>query len=386
VSLTFTRATRAQVPLKLGISGPSGSGKTTAALKLSRGLIGPDAPLAFLDTENGSASLYADITPFDVINMNPPYLVQKFLDGITAAVEAGYKALVIDSASHEWIQILQDKEALDARGGNQWTNWATFTKKHEDFLAAIRHAPIHLILCLRSKEKHEMNDQKKIVKMGMGNQMRDGFSYELTTVFDVAMDHNAVADKDRTGLFGGRMWPITEATGQELSKWLSGGGVMAPNTGESFKPEPATSPTTTERIAAAGKAADAMEAARMTPNPETHPKEYQAAAGELFTGLQAEALANKPEPSAATSDFVDEVAAKWLSPEACAEILIAAQKAKVSTDLLAQYLHKKGWMPDVKNWTRIESAALKPIMLHLSEAKLTAFKSHLNSHFSGAAA
>ena len=53
----FKRATRQQVPLKLGITGPSGSGKTTAALRITRGLVGQNAPIAFLDTENGSASL-----------------------------------------------------------------------------------------------------------------------------------------------------------------------------------------------------------------------------------------------------------------------------------------------------------------------------------------
>ncbi|MEN6587239.1 MAG: AAA family ATPase [Sulfuricella sp.] len=250
MSITFTRATRAQVPLKLGITGPSGSGKTTAALKIARGLVGPSASIAFLDTENGSASLYADITEFDVLNMNPPYKVEKFTEAITAAAQIGSKALIIDSASHEWIQILQDKEAMDARGGNQWTNWASFTKKHEDFLAAIRNASIHLILCLRSKEKHEMNDAKKVVKLGMGSQTRDGFEYELTTVFDLAMDHTYRVGKDRTRLFDGRLEQVTENTGRELAAWLSSGKLLAENTGETFTAAPPVLPAPTPAPAA----------------------------------------------------------------------------------------------------------------------------------------
>ena len=158
----FHRATRASVPLKIGITGASGSGKTTAALRVTRGLVGPDARIAFCDTENGSASLYCDITPFDVMNMEPPYHTEKFIAAIDAAVAGGYKALVIDSVAHAWLQVLQDKEALDARGGNNWTNWAGFTKKWEALLAHIRNAPIHLVMCIRSKEKHEMNEAKKV--------------------------------------------------------------------------------------------------------------------------------------------------------------------------------------------------------------------------------
>ncbi|MEN6586809.1 MAG: AAA family ATPase [Sulfuricella sp.] len=266
MSITFTRATRAQVALNLGITGPSGSGKTTAALKLTRGLVGPNAPIALLDTENGSASLYADITEFDVFNMNPPYKVEKFTEAITAAAQAGFKALIIDSASHEWIQILQDKEAMDARGGNQWTNWASFTKKHEDFLAAIRNAPIHLILCLRSKEKHEMNDAKKVVKLGMGSQTRDGFEYELTTVFDLAMDHTYKVGKDRTRLFDGRLEQVTENTGRELAAWLSSGEPLAENTGETFS-TPAPKPTTAPAIAPASTAYPAAKVAARTAQP-----------------------------------------------------------------------------------------------------------------------
>lgn len=271
MNLQFKRATRASVPLKIGISGPSGSGKTTGGLKLARGLVGPDAPIALLDTENGSASLYAGITEFDALDMTAPYQVSKFLAAIDAAVQGGYKALIIDSASHEWLELLAEKEALDARGGNSYANWAGITKKHEAFLAAIRNAPIHIICCLRAKDKHEIKDEggkKSVVKLGQGSQMRDGFEYELTVAFDLAMDHNATTSKDRTRLFDGRIWPITEATGRELAEWLASGATLAPNTGTAMLPE--------------------------TP-------------AEAFQAQQEAVNARKPEPSPEASDFVDAV-------------------------------------------------------------------------------
>lgn len=358
MSLTFKRATRTSVPLKLGISGPSGSGKTTAALRVARGLVGPAGQIALVDTENGSASLYADITEFDTLRMNPPYQVMKFLAALEAAVQGGYQALVIDSASHEWTELLTEKEAMDARGGNTYANWAPITKKHEEFLAAIRNAPIHVICCLRAKEKHEINEKKQVIKLGQGSQMRDGFEFELTVAWDLGMDHNAKTSKDRTRLFDGRLEHLTEATGRELGTWLESGGVLVP---EEAPVEQAPAST-----------------------PEVGTPAYQKAFGAMTEEIQAEKLAAKPEPSQAASDFVDGMAdGNWLSPEGCVDITDAAVKGKVDLKQLAAYLNKKGWMPDVQNWTRIHKDALEPMRIHLGAERLQAFKAHLKSHFPG---
>ena len=96
----FTKATRKKVFLKLAVTGPSGSGKTYSALRLARGLVGPSGKVALIDTENGSASLYADKFEFDTLDLAPPFDHQKFVEGISAAVQAGYQCIIIDSASH----------------------------------------------------------------------------------------------------------------------------------------------------------------------------------------------------------------------------------------------------------------------------------------------
>src|SRR5260364_9396 len=53
------------VLLWLALTGPSGSGKTYSALLLAKGIGGR---IAVIDTEHGSASLYADVLDFDVLN------------------------------------------------------------------------------------------------------------------------------------------------------------------------------------------------------------------------------------------------------------------------------------------------------------------------------
>src|SRR5574343_526040 len=103
----FKKAERKQVKLKLGISGPSGSGKTFSALLVAKGLLKnkPNAKIALIDTENKSASLYADtknMPSFDTLEIEPPYTVDKYIDAMEAAIKEKYDLLIIDSVSHVW--------------------------------------------------------------------------------------------------------------------------------------------------------------------------------------------------------------------------------------------------------------------------------------------
>ncbi len=223
----FQKAQKKQVKLKLAITGPSGSGKTYSALRLAKGLGGKTA---VIDTENGSASLYSDRFDFDVLELNPPYTTTRYIEAIEAAVKAGYSNLIIDSITPAWSGtggILDRKEQLDARGrGNSYTNWAKFTKEHNAFLGQVLHAPINLVATMRSKQAHEIveeNGKKKVQKLGLKAEQRDGVEYEFTVVFDVAINHEAEASKDRTGLFDDRIFKITEQTAKELKAWLSTG-------------------------------------------------------------------------------------------------------------------------------------------------------------------
>lgn len=224
----FKKATRLQIPLKLALTGPSGSGKTYSALLLARGLVGKKGRIAVIDTENRSASLYADLAgEFDTLEVEPPYTVEKYAEGVNAAIEAGYDVLIIDSISHAWAGeggLLDQKSSIDARGGNQYTNWAQISKLHEAFKANILSSPVHIICTMRSKQDYvlEQNDRGKSVpkKVGLAPIQRDGMEYEFTTVFDIAMNHEATASKDRTGLFDGKYFRISGKTGKELLKWL----------------------------------------------------------------------------------------------------------------------------------------------------------------------
>lgn len=232
MSNPFTKAARQSAKLKLAITGPSGSGKTTAALRCARGLVGESGKIAVIDTENRSASLYSDITDFDVLNLETPLKHSKFAEAIQAADSNSYDCVIIDSASHLWEAILEYKAKLDKRpGGNSYTNWNEAGSKFKEVIACLLGANLHVISCLRSKMEYILQENAKgkmaPQKVGMAPIMRDGIEYEFTVVLDLEMDHLAKSSKDRTRMFDGETLEITEEIGEQLSKWLEGAEVAA---------------------------------------------------------------------------------------------------------------------------------------------------------------
>lgn len=227
--MQFQKAQRRKAKLRLGITGPSGSGKTYGALLVAKGIGGK---IAVIDTERGSASLYSHLADFDVLELTPPYTPERFSEAVTAAGAAGYDVLIIDSISHEWNGVGGCLELVDAVAqakykGNSWSAWNEVTPRHRAFLDALLRSPLHIIATMRSKTETaqtEENGRKKVVKLGMKSEQRDGVEYEFTTVLDIVHEgHYALASKDRTGLFQGDPAKISEATGERLLDWLESG-------------------------------------------------------------------------------------------------------------------------------------------------------------------
>ena len=113
----FTKAIRNDSYIKLALTGPSGGGKSFSSLKLARGLVGPKGKIAVIDTENGSAKLYSDLTEFFHCDLAPPFESRKFIEAVTEAEKAGFDCVVIDSLSALWNWTLDYKSGLDKKGG-----------------------------------------------------------------------------------------------------------------------------------------------------------------------------------------------------------------------------------------------------------------------------
>lgn len=226
------KAQKHSVKLKMAIQGPSGSGKTEGALALAKNFV-PNAKILVVDTENESASLYADRYDFDTIPLSAPYTSDRYRKAMQAAVDGGYDVLIVDSLTQQWDGeggILRRKEALDRQpGSNSYTNWSTYTPEHTAFVEFIKQLPIHTICTLRTKQEYvlETNSKGKQQprKVGMAPIQRDGLEYEFTIVFEVGMSHQATASKNRTTLFADdESLDLTspEVAGQ-VRDWLANG-------------------------------------------------------------------------------------------------------------------------------------------------------------------
>jgi len=232
---TLHKAERQQAKLRIGINGPSGAGKTYSALLLAYGITGDWDKIAVIDTENGSASLYAHLGAFNTMTLEAPYTPERYVEAIRACEDAGMEVILIDSTSHEWegeggcLQI-NDKLAQTKFRGNTWAAWSETTPRHRAFIDAIVTSQAHIITSTRNKTDSVMTEDKKVKKVGTKEIQREGFEYELTVNFNLDRDkHYATASKDRTGMFIDRdAFVITEATGKELTEWAQSGKEVTP--------------------------------------------------------------------------------------------------------------------------------------------------------------
>ena len=82
--MKLTKAQRKKVFLRLNLSAPSGAGKTYSALLMAHGLTEDWSKVAVIDTENGSASLYSHLGEFNVIDLEPPFSPERYVEALKA--------------------------------------------------------------------------------------------------------------------------------------------------------------------------------------------------------------------------------------------------------------------------------------------------------------
>lgn len=224
--MQLKKATRKQVKLKLNLSAPSGAGKTYSALRMAYGITNNWDKIAVIDTENGSASLYSHLGEFNTIEMQPPFTPEKYIQAIETCYNAGIEVCIMDSSTHEWTTLVGENEILanTAFKGNTWAAWSKSTPRHDAFVNKVLHTPMHFITCTRSKTE-TVQEGGKVKKIGMKDQQRDGWEYELTVSLEIDRDtHFATPSKDRTGLFEGQQpFLITEETGAKILEWCNSG-------------------------------------------------------------------------------------------------------------------------------------------------------------------
>lgn len=233
---TLQRATRKKVKLRMSIASPTGFGKTASALILAHGMVNDWDKIAVIDTENDSASLYANhklqndyvIGDFFTWPIKPPFTPEKYTEAIKACEDAGMEIIIIDSVTHVWQGQGGLLEYNSSLGNNTFQNWAKTTPRYQKWLDSILNSKCHIITTNRKKQAYalvENNGKKTVEKQGMDDQIRDGYDYEMTIAFDLINDANmARVMKDRSSLFAGKPeFVITEETGRIINNWCNEG-------------------------------------------------------------------------------------------------------------------------------------------------------------------
>jgi len=226
--MELKKAIKKQVKLRLGMSAVSGGGKTYSSLLMAYGMTNDWNKIAVIDTENDSASLYADLGDYNTISLQAPYTPERYIECIKACENANMDVIIIDSITHEWDGKGGILEISNSMTGNSFTNWAKLTPRHQAFIDAILQSKCHIITTVRRKQDYEMtkdqNGKIQVQKAGLKEVTREGFEYELTVNFELDTKHNVSVSKDRTGLFMGKPdFIITPEIGKIIIDWCNNG-------------------------------------------------------------------------------------------------------------------------------------------------------------------
>lgn len=225
--MQLEKAQRKRAKIKMGIMGCSGSGKTYSALLLAFGLCNDWNKIAVIDTENHSAELYDHLGSFNVLSISPPFSPEKYIEAIGVCEKSGMEVIIIDSTSHEWDGLGGILDTHGGMTGNSFTNWNYVTPRHNAFIQCMLQSNVNLIATMRTKQDYVLSDKNgKMVpeKVGLKGIQRDGLEYDFTLVFNIDIKNNAVATKDRTGLFFGKPeHKLTVQTGALIRQWCESG-------------------------------------------------------------------------------------------------------------------------------------------------------------------
>lgn len=166
--LSFTKAQPAGFWARIAIIGGTGDGKSTSALRIATGLA-RGGTVAVIDTDNGRAKLNGDKFDFQVCELTAPYNGDRYCEALDAAVGIGARVVVVDDASREHQQMLDDQAVAADDLADKFRStpdkmamsaWRVAKEPRKRLMAKLAELPCHVIVTLRAEPKIDVNTKK----------------------------------------------------------------------------------------------------------------------------------------------------------------------------------------------------------------------------------
>lgn len=171
MTVHLRRAVSSEAKPLVGLYAESGGGKTHSALLLASGFVGGDmAKVAMIETESGRGEAWADdpvVGGYQVISLREEFSPSTYGGAIAMAEREGVRALIIDSASHEWegvggvLSMAADNEKDGKKGVLVWQQPKILHAR--EFMLRLQQTPIALVIvCMRAKYAMEQVTAKTL--------------------------------------------------------------------------------------------------------------------------------------------------------------------------------------------------------------------------------
>ena len=227
-------------PLLVGIAGGTGSGKTFSALRLARGIVGPEGRIVVLDTEKRRSLHYRKDFVFDFAEIAPPFTPEAYWSPIEAAEQAKYDAIIIDSTSHVWAGdggcLDMHEEVVKRIAKGDWKKaervsalaWAEPKQRYKRMMSRILQCRAHIIFCLRAEQKLKAvkvtehgKEITKFIDAGWQPVCEKHLMFEMTCSFLMVSEQPGVPQPIKLPETMRRFFPEGQRMGEDAGKLLA---------------------------------------------------------------------------------------------------------------------------------------------------------------------